>query len=430
MKFHRNNIQRCWPINIYLIYLHAAAIEAGGKYPGGTVPESSRMPTTCRISANDHRLRYRGAISLQELPDGIAPWRVPHREARLFLPQGGIGRAAMPAGVRVTFRTDSRSVGCAYRAQPPPELPSPPPEVATMDVRVDGELVSTTELRVDGGAAETTVRDLPPGEHLIEIWLPFFSQIVVSGILLDEGASLTRDEGEAPRWTHFGSSISQGRGAVSPSRTWAALTSRDAGLDLTLTAMGGGCQIQPMFGRLIRDLPADVITLCLGINPHYFSSLNAETYQPNLIGFLRLIRERHPATPIAVISSIYSPLRENRPNDVKLTLADYRVHTADAVHLLCENGDQMLTYVNGLDLFGPADAEHMLERIEADPVHLGPSGHILFAHRFHRLLDLLTKADALPADLSPALSSPPVTPATAAPVSSPRQGAARSARNS
>ncbi|WP_246132382.1 hypothetical protein [Paenibacillus hemerocallicola] len=41
--------------------------------------------------------------------------------------------------------------------------------------------------------------------------------------------------------------------------------------------------------RLIRDLPAKLITLCVGINIYGFGSLNARTLRSSLIGFISII---------------------------------------------------------------------------------------------------------------------------------------------
>ncbi|GAA1688014.1 hypothetical protein [Streptomyces yatensis] len=77
------------------------------------------------IRHDDPRLRYRGAVSLQRGPGWTAPWRLPREEAALYLPEGGLGRAAMPSGVRVTLRTDSAWLVCRYQADPAPRLNGP-----------------------------------------------------------------------------------------------------------------------------------------------------------------------------------------------------------------------------------------------------------------------------------------------------------------
>ncbi|MGO4425280.1 G-D-S-L family lipolytic protein, partial [Streptomyces sp. MCAF7] len=106
-----------------------------------------------RLAHDDPRLRYRGAVSLQRGPGWTAPWRLPHPEAALYLPEGGLGRAAMPSGVRVGLRTDSTGLTCRYQADPAPKL-NGPPEVARLDVLCEGRHAATVELQTHGGDAE------------------------------------------------------------------------------------------------------------------------------------------------------------------------------------------------------------------------------------------------------------------------------------
>jgi SsfX3, N-terminal domain/GDSL-like Lipase/Acylhydrolase family len=343
------------------------------------------------LAPGDRRLGYRGAISLQRIHDGIAPWRVPHDEARLFLPTGGLGRAAMPAGVRVTFRTDSRQLTVRYRAKPPPELVGPQ-ETARLDVVVDGELRQRVLLDTSDQVANCPVPDLPGTMSTIELWLPYFSQFVLLGLDVAGPAQIAVAPRTGRRWVHYGSSISQGRGAAGPCETWVALLGRAAKLDLTSVAMGAACHAQPAFGSLIRDLRPDLVTACLGINPYFFGSLNEHTYQASVIGFVRTVREGNPGTPIVVMSTVYSPEREDRPGPAGLTLRDYRAETAEAVARVRDHSDSRLFYLDGLSLFGPGDEGLMLEPEGMDRVHLGPDGHRVFAGR---LLDALASLGVL-----------------------------------
>lgn len=101
------------------------------------------------IRHDDPRLRYRGAVSLERGPGWTAPWRLPHAEAALYLPEGGLGRAAMPSGVCVALRTDSASLVCRYQADPAPRL-NGPGERARLDVLCDGRRAATVELETHG----------------------------------------------------------------------------------------------------------------------------------------------------------------------------------------------------------------------------------------------------------------------------------------
>ncbi|MFG1837374.1 GDSL-type esterase/lipase family protein [Micromonospora sp. NPDC049175] len=335
----------------------------------------------------DPSVLFRGAVSVQPGPPGPdgrplwwAPWRVPYEEAELHLPEGGVGRAAMPSGVRISLRSDSRWLRCRYQADPAPVL-NGPQERPRLDVRVDGRLLRTVRLRADGGDQEFEV---PLGgqrrDRLVELWLPTYNQFRLR--LLEVETRWQPDERRRPRWVHYGSSISQGRGAASPSTAWHALVAESAGWDLTSLALGAACHMQPMTARLMRDLPAEVLTACVGINSQALGSLGPETFTAAVIGFVRTVRERHPVTPLMMMSTIYAPERESVAGPSGLTIEDCRARTARAVELLRAAGDLHVHYLDGLKIFGPSDAELMLEPLSIERLHPGPAGHHLFAERF------------------------------------------------
>ncbi|MFG2582248.1 SGNH/GDSL hydrolase family protein [Streptomyces malaysiensis] len=141
------------------------------------------------------------------------------------------------------------------------------------------------------------------------------------------GAALEDDgPGWQPRWVHCGSSISQGRGAASPSRTWTALVARRAGWDLTSLALGASSCLEPTTARLMRDLPADLLTLCVGANVQALGSHNRDALVSALVGFVRTVREGHPTTPFVPCQV---PRVEARASDWRL--AHLAGHPAAAV---------------------------------------------------------------------------------------------------
>ncbi|MFM9372798.1 G-D-S-L family lipolytic protein [Streptomyces sp. Da 82-17] len=252
------------------------------------------------VDGADPVLRFRGAVSLQYGPGWVAPWRLPYDEAALHLPEGGVGRAAMPAGVRVTLRTDSARLLCRYRADPAPRL-NGPQERPVLDVVHDGRLAHSVPLRADGRDAEFEVA--LPGRRpaTVELWLPTYHQFRLRALELDPHARVAADTAGGPRWVHYGSSISQGRGASSPWRAWPARVAVEAGLDLTSVALGAACCLQPMSARLIRDLPADLITACVGINVQALGSHSPDAFTSALVGFVRTVRDGHPETDAELV---------------------------------------------------------------------------------------------------------------------------------
>ncbi|HEV2123154.1 MAG TPA: GDSL-type esterase/lipase family protein [Chloroflexota bacterium] len=173
--------------------------------------------------------------------------------------------------------------------------------------------------------------------------------------------------------------MTQCAAAASPTQTWTAIVARERGLNLTCFGFGGQCHIEPMVARLIRDLPADYISLCLGINVYGARSLTARTFRPAVLGFIAIVRERHPDIPLVVISPIVSAPRETEPNQAGLSLALMRQEIAEAVEALRAHGDEALHYVDGLRIFGP-DLQHL----QPDQVHPDAEGYRVLARNFLR----------------------------------------------
>ena len=164
--------------------------------------------------------------------------------------------------------------------------------------------------------------------------------------------------------------------AESPSQTWPAIVARAHDLNLTCLGYGGQCHLDPMIAMMIRDLPADLITLKVGINICGQSTLTPRTFRPALIGFVRTLREGHPETPLAVISSIYAFKRETDHNAVGFNVAEMRAETEDAVTRLRNAGDSRIRYFDGLTLYGP-EYGHLMP----DNLHPNAQGYKELAQR-------------------------------------------------
>jgi lysophospholipase L1-like esterase len=154
---------------------------------------------------------------------------------------------------------------------------------------------------------------------------------------------------------------------------------REHGLNLTCLGYGGNCHLEPMIARMIRDLPADFISMKVGINIQGNGSLNLRTFGPAIIGFIEIIREKHPDTPFVVISPIFSPPREETPNAVGFNLQGMREEVAAAVSAIQAHGDSNVHYVDGLKLFGP-EYDHLLP----DQLHPDAQGYKVLGQNFLR----------------------------------------------
>ncbi|MBY0011781.1 SGNH/GDSL hydrolase family protein [Paenibacillus typhae] len=314
---------------------------------------------------------FHGAVSLEHLEGGIKPWRIPYLDYGLYPPGGIEGKAEICAGVRLRLRTDSAEVAVSF---------APLAEDAAMDCVAGGALLWT--LHLPAGATEAHFGGLPGDTKDIEIWLPQNTGMTVTGLRISAGAFGVPLPDDRPRWVTYGSSITQCVAASSPSRTWPAIAAEACGFNLTSLGFSGNCHMEPMIGRMIRDLPADFISICAGVNIYGAATLSPRMFKPLLIGLLETIRDGHKETPLLVITPIYGTIRETELNPLGFTLPMMREAIRETVKLLRERGDRYLYCRDGLDWLG-AEEEAFL----TDGLHPGAEGYELMGRRFPGLLE-------------------------------------------
>jgi lysophospholipase L1-like esterase len=276
-------------------------------------------------------------------------------------------RAATPAGVRGAWRTSACSVRLEIRA-----ALGMATRIGPVDILVDGELHQRCV--VQEGEQRLSV-DLPGRSVEVEIWLPQVGVIAMRGLGFDADAEPLAPTG--PRWITYGSSITQSGGAYGPSETWPALVARQHGWNCVSLGFAGECHLDPVAARTIRDLPADLISLCLGANIMFGETFSGRTLPGQVEAFISTIREGHPQTPIVVITPIPAPNREGKPNALGLTLDDIR-----ACVELGARTDPAVQIIDGRDLLTTDEALALY----ADDVHPGPDGYVLLADRLAPLL--------------------------------------------
>lgn len=357
----------------------------------------------------------RGLAELEPTERGLRLHRLPAWVRTQYPEPQLLGVEAQPAGARIAVRTaasrlelDLHSTRATLRGLSRPR--------GCVDVRIDGALYDSVELDggdtvdtdpatgirqlVEGPVQPITVDGLDPSDKLVELWLPHNETIELLALRAD--ATAVPDTAERPRWVHHGSSISQGSNATHPSSTWVSLAARRTGLDVRNLGVGGSAQVDPFMARVIRDTPADVISVALGINVVNADAMRLRAFVPAVHGFLDTIRDGHPDTPVHLITPIWCGIHEDTPGPGiiepesfatgtllfgaagtpgdtaggRLTLRVIRDALAD-VHALRD--DPNLHLVDGLTLYGKADATaHPLP----DRLHPGPEAHRLIGERF------------------------------------------------
>lgn len=358
----------------------------------------------------------RGAVEVERTSRGLLPHRLP-AWARAQIPDAFmVQTSAESAGIRLAFRTAATTIemDVAARRMVPDDASAIPPSryalttggavVAETDAGAGTRYVFTFEDpsgRVIEGPP-TTVRfaDLPGVETEYELWLPFTDAVEILAIRADSPFAIAADD-HPVRWVHHGSSISHGYRADSTTGTWPVIAALETGVSLTNLAFSGSAMLDPFTARTIRDQPADLISLKVGINLVNGDAMRMRTFRPAVDGFLDTIREGHPSTPIVVASPIYcEPVERaagptvqdpSRPYewsiaagseaDVavgRLSLTAIRRTIAEIVERR-STADPHLSYLDGLRLYGEADAER---QPLPDNLHPGPDVQRLIGERF------------------------------------------------
>ncbi|MFF9039639.1 GDSL-type esterase/lipase family protein [Streptomyces sp. NPDC014892] len=364
----------------------------------------------------------RGALELERTEHGVLPHRLPVRaRAQCADPQLAMVES-QPSGVRLVFRTRATAVELDALRTKRTYVGAPPRPDGLYDLLVDGRPTArgsvpdgnTVTIDMTTGTAEhrpgppgtVTFTDLPDGLKTIEIWLPHNETTELVALRTDAPVEPAPDRGRRV-WLHHGSSISHGSDTASPTGIWPAHAASLAGVDLINLGFGGSALLDPFVARAIRDTPADLISVKIGINLVNHDVMRLRAFTPAVHGFLDTIRDGHPTAPLLVVSPILCPIHEDTPGPSapdftglaegrlrframgdpedltpgKLTLRVIREELAAIVAQRAEE-DPALHYLDGLALYGDQDATTLPL---PDDLHPDAETHHLIGERFAEL---------------------------------------------
>ncbi|MGP3936457.1 GDSL-type esterase/lipase family protein [Nonomuraea sp. KM88] len=363
----------------------------------------------------------RGFLDVETTAHGLLPHRLPAR-ARRQIPDDRLAMAeAQPSGVRLALRTRATTIELDTLPTKRVYQGFPPPADGVYDLLVEGTLAAqatvaggrvhtindmvtqSAEVR-EGPAGTARFTGLPAGDKDVEIWLPHTEITELIALRTDAPVEPARDSGRRV-WLHHGSSISHGSNAAHPTATWPALAAAGGEAELVNLGFGGSALLDPFTARAMRDTPADLISVKLGINVVNGDVMRLRAFTPAVHGFLDTIREGHPTTPLLVVSPILCPVQEDTPGPLapdydgvtlrfkatgdpaeraagRLTLNVVRDELARIVDQRRAD-DPNLHYLDGRALYGESDyAEFPLP----DAIHPDPAGHRRIGANFARLV--------------------------------------------
>ena len=348
-----------------------------------------------------------GAVEIEPAPDGLRPHRLPRWAREQAADPLLTTAASQTAGVRLAVTTTAQRLELLGHLPQFPAEGSASWPMNLFDVVVDGRLHSQAQAEATPGGHVVSVAALPSGDKRVEVWLPTGAAFSLREIRADRPVAAAQRQGR--RWVHYGSSISQGTATTHPTGSWVARSALAAGLDLTNLGLAGACQVDQFVARTMGSLPADLLSVELGINVVNFDSMRRRVFRSAVHGFLDTLREAHPDVPLLVISPFACAIHEDTPGPCALTAAHlaggpptYRAlgdpaeaSSADRLTLgavrkelrrivnLRAATDPRLAYLDGLELFGTQD-EARLPYL--DHLHPGQEAHNLISERFGQRL--------------------------------------------
>ncbi|HEX7303098.1 GDSL-type esterase/lipase family protein [Lentzea sp.] len=356
----------------------------------------------------------RGVAELEKTDRGVLPHRLPEWVRTRFPDPQLMGAESRPSGVRIVLDTAATAVElvlhptyASYRGTTRPR--------GAVDLVVDGEDFASEQLSGgdhvetdlttgtvevhQGEACTLRFAGLPGRDKLVEIWLPHNETVHLVELRTD---APVRPAGSTGRiWLHHGSSISHGSNATRPTGIWPAVAARRGGVELHSLGFGGSAMVDPFTARVMRDRPADLVSVKLGINVANFDLMRLRAFVPAVHGFLDTIRDGHPHAPLVLMSPIFCGIYEDTPGPGGMdmaALAEGRVvFTATGPHgplpqltlriirdalesVVAQRADDPnLHYLDGTRLYGEQDAaEHPLP----DALHPDAVSHELMGRRF------------------------------------------------
>ena len=366
-----------------------------------------------------HASLLRGVAELEPTDRGLRLHRLP-AWARAQAPDPQLAMVeAQPSGVRVAVRTRATVLELDTLRTTTAYVGAPARPAGTYDLVVDGALVARqqssggdvltldlatgTATRTEGPVGTVRFDGLPAGLKRVEVWLPWNEETRLVALRTDEPVEALGADGRRS-WVHHGSSISHGSNADGPIGTWPAQAALRTDVDLTNLGLGGSALLDPCVARVVRDTPADLISLKIGINLVNTDLMRRRALGPAVHGFLDTVREGHPTTPLLLVSPIWCGIHEETPGPSTLDEASLAVGTVrfratgDPAEVAAGRltlrvirevlaevvaqrapADQNLSYLDGLELYGEADTvTHPLP----DALHPDAETHALIGERF------------------------------------------------
>lgn len=212
------------------------------------------------------------------------------------------------AGVKLSFRTDSESLGLKVVTEPGSSR-----KYFSVDVFVNGKMLDSldnfgeTELVGDYVGVDlplgefSKIFSLGTGEKHVTVYLPWSMKTAISELSLDDGASVEPIR-PAKKILVYGDSITQGYDARHPSNRYAARLAEALSAEEINKAIGGEV-FRTGLAECAEEAEPDYISVSYGSND--WNKKSREHFLENCRGFYKTVSEKYPKAKIFAITPIW-----------------------------------------------------------------------------------------------------------------------------
>ncbi len=262
-----------------------------------------------------------------------------------------------PSGARIRFKSDCTTLGVCIKY----------PRLSGMnnmhvfgqsgvDLYVDGKYTSTAIHQKKVEVEQILFKTAIPKLREFVLYLPLYNGVEIQNIGVNPDAVI-----QPPRpfsipkpVVFYGTSITQGGCASRSGMSYQAILGRKLNIDFVNLGFSGNGKGERELAEIIAEIDASCFVMDFMANNRSAEGL-AEVYEP----FIRIIRDKHPKTPIVAMTRIYA-IRGNAPLFNENSEAKRDVIRAAVAKLQAE-GDNNITLVEGYDLLGPDLADGLVD---------------------------------------------------------------------
>jgi hypothetical protein len=253
-----------------------------------------------------------------------------------------------------------------------------------VDLYTDALYIGTA---IHGQATEVEhvfFKQASPEEREHVLYLPLYNGLRVKAIGVNSSATIKKATPFAVSEpvVFYGTSITQGGCASRAGMSYQAILCRTLKLGHINLGFSGNGKGEKEVANAVAEIDASCFVLDFMANNKNWESLEA-VYEP----FVRAVREKHPTTPIILVTRIYTA-RESALLGKHAFVEAKRDVIRRTYKKLVAAGDKKLSLVEGYSLLGPNDADGLV-----DGSHPNDLGFQLMAHR---LAPIIAKTLNLP----------------------------------